>query len=141
MFGFRAKNWSRAFRRDSGNRVSGNSVEHPDLAHHFDSVEVAMKRSPLSMFAIFIFTASALHADIGPGPSPEPRDPSHVSLSELEARRPVKTDSTIQADIAPTPPVLEATSPVPMVIGGLAATAGVALLGLWIAKRGRSGDA
>ena len=100
-----------------------------------------MKRSPLSMFAIFIFTASALHADIGPGPSPEPRDPSHVSLSELEARRPVKTDSTIQADIAPTPPVLEATSPVPMVIGGLAATAGVALLGLWIAKRGRSGDA
>ena len=100
-----------------------------------------MQRSPLSMFSFLILTASTLHADIGPGPSPEPRYPSPVSLSELEAKSPVKTDSTIHADIAPLPPVPEATSPVPMVIAGLAATAGVALLGLWISKKGRSGDA
>lgn len=100
-----------------------------------------MKRSILSLFAIPILSVSTLYADIGPGPSPEPRDPSHVSFSELEARSPVQTDSTIQADIAPQPPVLDVKSPVPMVIAGVAATAGVALLGLWIAKKGRSGDA
>lgn len=99
-----------------------------------------MKRSILSLFAILILSVSTLHADIGPGPSPDPGDPSHVSLSELESRRPGKADSTFQADIAPLSPVPEVTSPVPMVIAGLAATAGVVLLGLWIANKGRSGN-
>ncbi len=99
-----------------------------------------MKRSVLSLFAILILSASTVHADIGPGPSPVRRDPSHVSLSELEARSLVKTDSAIQADIAPQSPIQNMKSPVPMVIAGVAATAGVVLLGLWIAKKGRTGE-
>lgn len=100
-----------------------------------------MKRSFLSMFAILILSASALQADIGPGPSPEDRETIQVPFSDLETANPAKTDSKVPADIAPQSPVPEATSPVPMVVAGLAATAGVALLGLWIAKKGRSGDA
>ena len=99
-----------------------------------------MQRSLLSMFAILILSASTLHADIGPPPSPEDREIIQVPFSDLEKANPVQADSTSQADIAPQPPVSEATSPVPMVVAGLAATAGVALLGLWIAKKGRSGN-
>ena len=100
-----------------------------------------MQRSILSLFAILILSVSTLQADIGPGPSPGPREPGHAPPSELETPSPEKTDSTIKSDIVPQPPTPEVTSPVPMVVAGLAATAGVALLGLWIAKKGRSGDA
>jgi hypothetical protein len=100
-----------------------------------------MKRSLLSLCVMLILSTAPLNADIGPGPSPEDRETIQVPFSDLEKANPVPTDSTSHTDIAPLPPVPEATSPVPMVIAGLAATAGVALLGLWIAKKGRSGDA
>ncbi len=100
-----------------------------------------MKRSILSLFAMLILSATTLHADIGPGPSPEDRETIQVPVSDLEKMSPGQTDSTIPSDIAPQPPVLDMKSPVPMVIAGLAATVGVALLGLWVVKKGRSGDA
>ena len=99
-----------------------------------------MQRAFLSLFAILILSVSTLQADIGPGPSPKPSVPGHAPPSELETPSPVKTDSTIQADMGPPPPTPEATSPVSMVIAGLAATAGVVLLGLWIANKGRTGN-
>ena len=98
-----------------------------------------MKRSILSLLAILILSVSTLHADIGPPPSPEDREIIQVPFSDLEKTSPVQADSTVPADIAPQPSVPEATSPVPMVIAGLAATAGLALLGLWIANMKRSG--
>jgi hypothetical protein len=100
-----------------------------------------MKRSLLSLLAMLILSTAPLNADIGPGPSPEDRETIQVPFSDLEKANPGQTDSASQADVAPQPPAPQATSPVPMVIAGLAATAGVALLGLWIAKKGRSGDA
>ena len=99
-----------------------------------------MQRSILSLFAILILSVSTLQADIGPGPSPEFSVPGHAPPSELETPSPGKTDSTIPSDIVPQPPTPEATSPVPLVVAGLAATAGVALLGLWIANKKRSGN-
>jgi hypothetical protein len=100
-----------------------------------------MQRSILFLFAILILSVFPLQADIGPGPSPEPSVPGHAPPSEQETPSPVTIDSTIKADMAPPPPTPEATSPVPMIIAGLAATAGVVLLGLWIARQGRSGNA
>ena len=98
-----------------------------------------MPRLIQSLLVILILSTSPLYADIGPGPSPEP--PRPMPLPEQGETSPAKTDPPIQSDVAPIPPVPEATSPIPMVIAGLAATAGVALLGLWIAKKGRSGNA
>ena len=55
----------------------------------------------------------------------------------------VLTASTIHADISgprviiPTEPK---DSPVPLMIVGVAATAGVVILGLWLTKKGRSKD-
>lgn len=96
-----------------------------------------MKRLIPSLFAILILSTSALYADIGPGPSPSLRE--NFGPDVPEGANPAATDSTTHADVAPIP-VPEAKSPVPLVIAGLAATAGVALVGLYLAKRGRSGN-
>ncbi len=55
----------------------------------------------------------------------------------------VLTASTVHADLAPSPPIIPPEpkdSPVPLVIAGVAATAGVVLLGLWLTKKGRPKD-
>ncbi len=90
-------------------------------------VPVGWLRSPID---------SPTLADIGPRPSPEPRpfpapDPTNQNSNPSE--------SQLLADIAPEPE-LKATSPVSLVIAGLAATAGIVFLGMWLVNRRRSGN-
>lgn len=105
-----------------------------------------MKYSILSLFAILSFTASTIQADIGPSPYGRPPIRPTPAAPQSEATDPAPTESPILADLSPprsvppsTPPEQTATSPVPLVISGVAATVGVVLLGMWLASKGRSG--
>ena len=72
------------------------------------------------------------------GPPPEPSDPGPFPADVPEETNSTPDVSAMPVDVGP-PPVPEATRPIPMVIAGVAATAGVVLLGIWITKQGRPG--
>jgi hypothetical protein len=78
-------------------------------------------------------TEPTLLADLPPDPWPDPHP-----FPAPQTTDPTPPESIDLADIAPEPPMPDASSPIPRVIAGLAATAGVVLLGLWIANRGCS---
>ncbi len=53
------------------------------------------------------------------------------------------TASTLYADISPSRPIIPPEpkdSPIPLIVAGVAVATGVALLGLWLTKKGRSKD-
>jgi hypothetical protein len=97
-----------------------------------------MQRSILSWFAILILSATTIQANMAPMPWERSIDPSNLrSAPEAGSAMLTPIDSSTRADVAPIPSGLGAMS---LVVAGIAASAGVVLLGLWLAKKGRSGD-
>ncbi len=97
-----------------------------------------MQRSILFLFAILILSATTIQANMAPMPWERSLDPSNPrSAPEAGSAMLTPIDSSTHADVAPVPSGLGVMS---LVIAGVAASAGVVLLGLWLAKQGRSGD-
>ena len=91
----------------------------------------------LSVMAVLILGGSMSYGDIAPGPYEDAEDrPRPVPVEP--ATQPAIVESAPLADVAPFPSLMD--RPVPLIIGGVALTAGVVLLGMWIARRGRSTD-
>ena len=95
-----------------------------------------MQRSILFLFAILTLSATTIQANMAPMPWERSLDPSNPrSAPEAGSAILTPTDSSTRADVAPIPSGLGAMS---LVIAGVAVSAGVVFLGLWLAKKGRS---